>query len=435
MAKKTLDFEKADPKKVLVWQRRQVMAALQRAERTKFYKNIFQKNKIGTKKIKSLRDLELLPTTSEDDLRSDPQAFLGLPLKKIWRVFATSGTTGKPKMIFREPISLERVEILSVWKNIFRRARFWPKMAAIMRPAGGLAASGPVTAKIMELLQVPCFSVSPEAEVRKTAEILLTVRPDLLVVSPSLVALIIYELKKKKINPRRIGAKVIISTGEPLRANEKRYLQKELGARVINTYGAADPSAWLASECEKGGLHILPYTSYIETVDVRGRQSEEGELLVTPFANRAMPLLRYRLGDWSRINREKCACGRRLPMIVALRRREKSFTLKAGKNLIRLPLRKILTDLAATEPKISSFFNFHFEKKGSQAKLVYEADFFNLKKAARGKIEKILRKKFLAIVEHQKKGMDKTLRLEVRLVPIGTLPRRAAKMFSQFTEG
>ncbi|PJA86687.1 MAG: hypothetical protein CO141_03455 [Candidatus Moranbacteria bacterium CG_4_9_14_3_um_filter_42_9] len=434
MPEKILDFEKEDMQKVLAWQWRQVRAALKRASRIKFYKDLFQKEKINIEKIKDFKGLELIPVTTEEDLRADSYSFLGYPMKKIWRIFATSGTTGTPKIIFREPISPERPEILSVWINIFRRFRFWPEKAAIMRPAGGLAASGPVTAKIMELLEIPCITLSPESEAEKTAEVLLAVKPDLLVVSPSFAALIVYELKKKKINPRKLGVRAVISTGEALRANERFYLEKELGARVINTYGAADPSVWIASECEKKGMHILPYTSYVETVDSSGRKSDEGELLVTPFANRAMPLLRYRLGDRAKLDGRKCACGRKLPRITALERREKPTALKVERKIVRLPLRKILTQLADEEPKISSFFNFHTDKVSGRARLIFEADFYRLKKSARKKIEDSFKKKFLSVLESREKGMGKAMRLEVKLVPIGELPRRAAKLVSQLTE-
>jgi phenylacetate-CoA ligase len=383
-----------------------------------------------------LKDLEKIPPTSEDDLRNGPRSFLAIPLKNIWRVFATSGTTGKPKIIFREPLSLERPEILSVWKNIFRRTHFWPQLAAVMRPAGGLAASGPVASKVLELLKIPCFSVSPEGDIGNTAEVLASLKPDLLIASPSFLALVIYTLKKKRIRPKKLGAKVIISTGEPLRSNERFYLEKELGARVINTYGAADPSVWLASECPKGALHILPYTSYIETVDAAGRPGPEGELLVTPFANRAMPLIRYRLGDRARLSSEKCACGRRLPQIVSLERSEKSLVLKAGKSEVKIPIRKALTQIAAAERRISSFFNLTLQKISgrSRMKITFEADFFNLKKSVRQKIEKALKKQFLNFLEKEKRGMGKTIRVEISLAPIGTLPRRAAKLISQITE-
>jgi phenylacetate-CoA ligase len=309
---RVLDFEKASLEKVKKWQWLQIKKLLERAQKTKFYSRLFKKFKVDIKRIKNFKDFAQLPETNEEDLRENPYDFLFYPREKIWRIFTTSGTTGKPKIIFREPIEKGK-EVLSVWYHLFKRINWWPKIVGIFRPARGLGASGPVAEKMMELLKIPYFSLPLEAGEKSAKDAILNLKPDTLITSPSFAILVLKELKKEKIFIKSLGIKKIITTGESLFDEQRKDLEKEFGAEVINVYGAADPSVWLASECSAHcGLHIFPYTSYIEKV-------KDG-LLVTPFANRAMVLIRYKLKDIVEFDFSKCTCKRTLPRIIKISR-------------------------------------------------------------------------------------------------------------------
>jgi len=309
---KVLDFEKKKQSEVRAWQWQQIKKLLERAKRTKFYHRLFRRFRIDIRKIRNFEEFARIPETTEDDLRDNSYDFLFYPREKIWRIFTTTGTTGKAKIIFRELIG-DRREILAVWHHLFRRINYWPKLVGIFRPARGLAASGPVIEKMMELLKIPCFSLSPEAGVETAKNAFLTLRPDTLITSPSFAIRLLEDLKKKKIPTRNLGLKIIITTGEKLFPEQRQNLEAAFRAEVINVYGAADPSVWLGSECYKHtGLHIFPYTSYIE-------QARDG-LLVTPFANQAMVLLRYKLSDFATFDYEECPCGRTLPRIISISR-------------------------------------------------------------------------------------------------------------------
>jgi len=312
---KQLDFEKSSWKKVQEWQWLQVKKLLFRAEKTKFYQRLFKRFGINVRKIKNFQDFSQIPETTEDDLRNNPYDFLFYPQEKIWRIFTTTGTTGKPKIIFRELIDSQSQGVLAVWHHLFKRIDYWPKRVGIFRPARGLAASGPIIEKVMELLKIPCFSLSPEAGAEAAKDAFLALDPDLLITSPSFALKVLRELKKEKKNIKSSKLRKIITTGEKLFPLQRRSLEKALGTEVINVYGAADPSVWLGSECrEHSGLHIFPYTSYLE-------EKKDG-LLVTPFANRAMILIRYKVGDAVTLDYSRCGCGRTLPRITSVLRIE-----------------------------------------------------------------------------------------------------------------
>lgn len=308
-----LNFEKSSLDEVRRWQWLEIKKLLYRAEKTKFYNRIFRHLKITAGKIKNFEEFAELPETTEDDLRNNPYDFLVYRREKIWRIFTTTGTTGKPKIIFREPITGSGREILSVWHHLFNRINYWPKLVGIFRPGRGLAASGPVIEKIIELLEIPCFSLSIEAGVEAAENAILALHPDTLISSPSFAVSVLKELKKKKIPTKDLGFKIVVTTGEALFPEQRQALETAFKAELVNVYGAADPSVWLGSECHKHtGLHIFPYTSYIEKV-------ADG-LLVTPFANKAMALVRYKLKDDVAFDYSKCACGRTLPRITSVSR-------------------------------------------------------------------------------------------------------------------
>jgi phenylacetate-CoA ligase len=218
-----------------------------------------------------------------------------------------------------------------------------------------------------------------------------------------------------------LGVKIIISTGEALRVNERIWLEKELGASVFNTYGAADPSVWLASECQaQQGLHIFPYTAYIETVN--------DKLVVTPFANSATVLVRYVLGDKIKLDYQKCACGRTLPRIKTIEREAKLLVIGNKKIKPAVVLPKVLAGFKQT----TSFFNFIYEPDKKSVKIIIEVDkdvlATNKKRTLVAAIKKALLAQSSELLNLEK---GKQIKIKISLVSIGTLPRRAAKLVNQ----
>jgi phenylacetate-CoA ligase len=113
----------------------------------------------------------------------------------------------------------------------------------------------------------------------------------------------------------------MIATAGTLYGFMREQLEETFGCRVLNRYGSRETGD-MAGECEhRTGLHVLPWICHIEVLDADGRPvgpGEEGEIAVTGFTNRAMPLIRYLIGDRARLpEREaECPCGRRTQMLA-----------------------------------------------------------------------------------------------------------------------
>jgi phenylacetate-CoA ligase len=133
--------------------------------------------------------------------------------------------------------------------------------------------------------------------------------------------------------------RVIFTTAEPLYDFQRALLRSVFGSAVSVEYGCRD-GALIANECPAGGLHIPAEGTLVETLD-------DGEIVVTNMASRAMPVIRYRTGDVGALGVEPCVCGRGLPVLTRLDGRRTDFLVTpAGKIMHALAAIYVLRDLA-----------------------------------------------------------------------------------------
>jgi len=121
-----------------------------------------------------------------------------------------------------------------------------------------------------------------------------------------------------------IPMRVVFTSGEPVYPSTRARIEEAFQARVFDTYGMTEYCG-LVQECERGGMHVAPEYGYLEILNERdepARTGEEGHLVWTGFLNRAMPLVRYRIGDRGRWQGGACPCGRAFPLVVPTITRE-----------------------------------------------------------------------------------------------------------------
>lgn len=127
-------------------------------------------------------------------------------------------------------------------------------------------------------------------------------------------------LDKSNIDTSSLSLKAVITTSEVLFQEEREYIERILGAKVADEYGAAEIGLF-SIECPKGGRHICEELNYIYTNDFN-------EVLVTDLHNKAMPLINYKIGDRIQIDDKTCACGRTSRLIKQIEGRLNSDILK-----------------------------------------------------------------------------------------------------------
>lgn len=131
----------------------------------------------------------------------------------------------------------------------------------------------------------------------------------------------------------------MIATAGTLYGFMREQLEETFGCTVLNRYGSRETGD-MAGECEhRTGLHVLPWTCHVEVLDAAGEPvapGEEGAVAVTGFTNRAMPLIRYLIGDRARLPERKleCPCGRRTQMLAEVTGRSVDMFLGANGQMV-----------------------------------------------------------------------------------------------------
>lgn len=259
--------------------------------------------------------------TNKDQIRERPEDFLAdtFPRRTLipWH---TSGTTGKPLAIFYSREAMRKMwAFVELYRNNAgvtkhgRRAQFTGRM--IVSP--GQRASKKVFWRhdcANHALLLSSVHLLPE-NLPYYAAALERFRPVYLCGYPScLYVLAEYYRQSGRAAPR---VKAALTSSETLLEHQRRAIEETFAARVFDQYGQTEmQSFWY--ECGAGRMHAHPLAGVTEILRPDGTAAapgEMGEVVLTGFANYAMPLIRYRVGDSARFAAEPCPCGRAMPVI------------------------------------------------------------------------------------------------------------------------
>jgi phenylacetate-CoA ligase len=144
---------------------------------------------------------------------------------------------------------------------------------------------------------------------------------------PSSMYLLCVHARKKGVNLRRTGVKVVFVTGEILFPHQRELIAETLNAPVANGYGGRD-SGFVCHECPQGGMHIMADATIVEILDPQGQPvplGEQGEIVITDLYSREVPFVRYATGDVGALTSRKCICGRPLPLLEKIEGRTTDF--------------------------------------------------------------------------------------------------------------
>ena len=172
----------------------------------------------------------------------------------------------------------------------------------------------------------------------------------------------------------------LVCIGEPLRDASMNPLSvsvdlEELwGAKVFSTYAASETVTTFCECAEQAGGHLHPALGLVEIIDEAGHpvpDGESGEVVVTPFHAQGMPLVRYRTGDVSFVNREPCACGRTSPRLGPIIGRKKQLLKVRGTSLYPQAVFTVLDEM----PEISEYYLEVFADEALSDRLVVHLAF------------------------------------------------------------
>ncbi len=283
----------------LQWQRLQ--ATLRHAfGRSPFYRRRFLELGLTPDDIRSPDDFGMLPVTTREDLRDAENLIArGFDRARI-RQQLTSGSTGRRTTSYFDPEAwLMGKHLLKLRARLACGVRPWDRVA-LMQEEQSARASGP-------LRRVRSFSIH-----RPIDEVL----PELRAFAPSvLYGFPGYLLRLARAAANSLHPRHVFTSGEMLDAATRAEIEAGFGAAVLDVYGCTEVKE-IAWECpRREGYHVNADWLLLEAAPCRpGDHARRGELLVTCLYNRAMPLVRYQIGDTGEILERACSCGRGLPL-------------------------------------------------------------------------------------------------------------------------
>lgn len=270
------------------------------------YKKAFDKAGIRPGDLKTLDDLPKFPFTTKDDLRAYyPFGMFAIPRDQVLRVHASSGTTGKPTVVGYSRRDLD------TWAGLMARCMrasgCKPGMLVQNSYGYGLFTGGigfHYGAERLGMTVVPVSGGMTERQVHLIADF----RPDVIFVTPSYILAILDEFHAQGIDPRQCSLKIAMCGAEPWTNAMRAEIEEAFDLHAIDNYGLSEIiGPGVSCECieSKDGPHIWEDHFYPEVIDpATGKvlpDGEFGELVFTTLTKEAMPIVRYRTRDLSRL--------------------------------------------------------------------------------------------------------------------------------------
>jgi phenylacetate-CoA ligase len=308
------------------------------------YRKAFDAKGIRPEDLKELADLARFPFTVKGDLRDNyPFGLFAVPKERVARIHASSGTTGKPTVV---GYTLRDID---VWADLVARSI----RAAGGRPGdmvhvaygyglftGGLGAH--YGAERAGCTVIPMSGGQTEKQVQLITDL----KPQIIMVTPSYMQVLIEELARQGIDPRSTSLEVGIFGAEPWTEAMRREIETQVGIDAVDIYGLSEVMGpGVASECveAKDGPVVWEDHFYPEIIDPDSGQvlpdGEEGELVFTTLTKEALPVIRYRTRDLTRLLPPTARAMRRMGKIVG---RSDDMLIIRGVNLFPTQIEEIV---------------------------------------------------------------------------------------------
>jgi phenylacetate-CoA ligase len=270
------------------------------------YRQAFDAAGVHPEDCRELADLAKFPTTSKADLRDNyPFGMFAVPQEQVRRVHASSGTTGRPTVVGYTERDID------TWATV---------MARSIRAAGGRAGDrlhnaygyGLFTGGLgahygAEKLGCTVIPVSGGMTPRQV-QLITDFEPRVIMVTPSYMLTVIDEMEKQGIDPRSTSLEIGIFGAEPWTEQMRQEMEERLDIQAVDIYGLSEVMGpGVSQECveTKDGLHVWEDHFYPEIIDpITGEvlpEGEQGELVFTSLTKEAMPVIRYRTRDLTRL--------------------------------------------------------------------------------------------------------------------------------------
>ncbi len=332
-----------------------------------FYKTQFDEAGVHPTDLETLADLAKFPFTTKKDLRDNyPFGMFAVPMEDVVRVHASSGTTGKPTVVGYTQNDID------TWADVVARSirAAGGRSKDILHNAygyglftGGLGAH--YGAERLGCTVIPMSGGQTEKQVQLIKDF----NPDIMMVTPSYMLNIADEMDRQGIDPHELNLRVGIFGAEPWTGSMRKELESRLGIDAIDIYGLSEVMGpGVAMECleTKDGPtiwedHFYPEIINPETGEVVA-DGEEGELVFTSLTKEALPIIRYRTRDLTRLLPGTARTMRRMDKITG---RSDDMLIIRGVNVFPTQIEE---QILATD-KLSPHYQIEVSREGNLDKM------------------------------------------------------------------
>lgn len=311
-----------------------------------FYRKRFAEHKLRPEDIKTLDDLRKIPFTTKNDLRENyPFGMAAVPLEETVRLHSSSGTTGNPTVVLHTQRDLDQwAEAVArcLYMVGLRKSDVFQNSSGYGMFTGGLGFQ--YGAERLGMLTVPAAAGNTLRQIKFITDFGTTA----LHAIPSYASRLYEVMLQQGIDPRDTKLRTLLIGAEPHSEAQRKRIEEMLGVKAYNSFGMSEMCGpGVAFECpEQNGLHIWEDYYIVEIIDPDTlepvAEGETGEMVLTTINREAMPLLRYRTRDLTRILSGKCPCGRNHIRLDRMKGRSDDMIILKGVNIFPIQVETIL---------------------------------------------------------------------------------------------
>ena len=411
------EFETLSRSGIEALQSERLRATVRHCMDSPFYKKRFAECGLTPDDIRTPTDLYKIPFTTKQDLRDTyPFGIASVPLEQCVRLHSSSGTTGNPTVILHTARDLDQwAEAVArcLWMVGCRPDDVFQNTSGYGMFTGGLGFQ--YGAEKLGMLTVPAAAGNTLRQLKFFTDFGTTVVHAI----PSYAGRLYEVMCQQGIDPRRdTKLRTLVIGAEPHSEDTRRRIEEMLGVKAYNSFGMSEMCGpGVAFECpEQNGMHIWEDYYIVEIVNPDTLEpvpdGEVGELVLTTINREAMPLLRYRTRDLTRILPGSCPCGREHKRLDRMKGRSDDMIILKGVNIFPIQIETILMKY----PELASDYLITLETRDDNDVMTVEVEFKNEYLDDYAKLQLL------------EKEITRRLRDEilitprVRLLPKGTLP-------------
>lgn len=340
-----------------------------------FYSKLYRQKGISADQVSSVEDIRKLPFTTKQDLRNYfPYGFLSLPKKELIRLHSSSGTTGNPTVIFHNRHDIDS------WANLMARSLYcagvrdtdvFQNISGYGLFTGGLGFQYGI--ERLGCLSIPAGAGNSLRQIKLMQDYGTTAIHAI----PSYLGRLYEVFQQQGLDPKKdTDLRIFVIGAEPHTEEQRHRIEDLFGVKAYNSFGLSEMNGpGVAFECaEQAGMHVWEDAFLVEIIDPETLEpvpdGEIGELVMTTLDRQAMPLIRYRTRDLTRIIPGDCACGRTHARLDRITGRSDDMFIIKGCNVFPMQIEGVLLKI----PEVGSDYLITLEHVNGVDEMVVEVE-------------------------------------------------------------